>query len=207
LYKAPYFLIIGNRGKHINVLCAVRICLEPLGIGILQLPGLLAGPIIALTAYSLVTDCQKCLDAGCDDYLPKPFQHHDLLNMAARHITAEKAAQLVYSPLAADLDYGELLDLFVQKMPERIDTPDAQAKSRNWNQLAETAHERTGAAGCYGLGETPPCAARLETLAREAQQEQQILSTLDELRSDCHRIRSGKPQADEAPVNAFHFPR
>ena len=117
--------------------------------------------------------------------------------MAARYITAEKADQLVYSPLAADPDYGELVDLFVQEIPERINALDAQAKSRDWNQLAKTAHKLKGAAGCYGFGEITPCAARLETLAKEAQQEQQILSTLAELRRICHRVRSGKPQEEE----------
>jgi PAS domain S-box-containing protein len=48
------------------------------------------GPIIALTAHAMVEDGQKCLDAGCNDYLPKPFQHRALLEMVARHIAAEK---------------------------------------------------------------------------------------------------------------------
>ena len=121
--------------------------------------------------------------------------------MAARYITAEKANQLVYSPLAADPAYGELVDLFVKKIPERINALDAQAKSRNWNQLAETANQIKGAAGCYGFDEITPCAARLEAAAREARQEEQILLALDELLAICRRVRSGKPQADETPVN------
>jgi CheY-like chemotaxis protein len=48
------------------------------------------GPIVALTAHVMAEDCQKCLDAGCNDYLPKPFQKRALLEMVARHITAEK---------------------------------------------------------------------------------------------------------------------
>ena len=107
----------------------------------------------------------------------------------------------VYSHLAADPDLGELVDLFVQEMPDRINALDAQAKSRNWNQLAETAHQIKGAAGSYGFDEITPCAARLEAAAREARQEEQILSALDELLSLCRRVRSGKPQADETPVN------
>jgi signal transduction histidine kinase/CheY-like chemotaxis protein/HPt (histidine-containing phosphotransfer) domain-containing protein len=107
-----------------------------------------------------------------------------------------------YSPLAADPDLSELVDVFVQEMPDRINALDAQAKSRDWNQLAQTAHQIKGAAGCYGFGEIMPCAARLEAAAREAQQEQQILSALDELLSLCRRVRSGKPPADEVAAHA-----
>jgi len=55
-----------------------------------------------------------------------------------------------------------------------------------------------GAAGCYGFGEITPCAARLESAAKEALPEQQILSTLDELLTLCRRVRSGTPQAVNA---------
>ncbi|MBI5446472.1 MAG: response regulator, partial [Deltaproteobacteria bacterium] len=35
-------------------------------------------PVIGLTAHALREDRQRCLQAGMDDYLPKPAEPHDL---------------------------------------------------------------------------------------------------------------------------------
>ena len=65
------------------------------------------GNIVALTGHAMAADCQKCLDAGCNDYLSKPFQMSDLLKMAARHITVEKEGKPVYSHPTADPGLGK----------------------------------------------------------------------------------------------------
>ena len=42
-------------------------------------PATKAIPIIAVTSYALSGDEQKARDAGCDDYVPKPFSPRQLL--------------------------------------------------------------------------------------------------------------------------------
>ncbi|MCX6285690.1 MAG: ATP-binding protein [Bacteroidetes bacterium] len=42
--------------------------------------------IIATTAFALEGDCQKCLAAGCDDYLAKPIRRDELFMMIEKYM-------------------------------------------------------------------------------------------------------------------------
>jgi len=42
-------------------------------------------PILALTAYAREGDRQKCIDAGCDEYIAKPIKRDDLLSTVRRY--------------------------------------------------------------------------------------------------------------------------
>jgi HPt (histidine-containing phosphotransfer) domain-containing protein len=102
----------------------------------------------------------------------------------------------VYSSEADDPDLVEMIELFVDEMPDRIATIESHARNRDWLKLAQAAHQLKGAAGSYGFDILTPYAEKLLTEANEAKQEDRILAAIDDLAKLCRRMRSGVPNTE-----------
>jgi histidine phosphotransfer protein HptB len=102
--------------------------------------------------------------------------------------------KFIYSRLAPDPDLRDIVDLFVEEMPNRIAALLDQLQSADLEGLRRTAHQLKGAAGSYGFDAISPAAARVESAIRDNEDEERLQETVRDLVALCQCARSGVPE-------------
>lgn len=101
------------------------------------------------------------------------------------------ALPAVYSDLGGDEELAELVEMFVEEMPERMARIAAELAQADWPALIRTAHQLKGAAGSYGFHQITPLARSLERALCNQSPENQIRAAAQELLRMCERLRGG----------------
>ncbi|HTB83740.1 MAG TPA: ATP-binding protein [Candidatus Sulfotelmatobacter sp.] len=118
--------------------------------------------IVALTANALVGERERCLAAGMDEYISKPFTAQQIYNtllaaVPARNAAGEKAVEQ-FSParleqFCQELDRSavqEMLGDFLKEFPARLTEIRNLAAEKNWKELERAAHSMKGLAALFG---------------------------------------------------------
>lgn len=155
-------------------------------------------PIVALTAHAMRGDAERCIAAGCSDYLTKPINPEKLIEKistilgeinAASHVEPKaEARRLLHDAVVSELpvddqEFADIVTEFIDRFREKLMGMHEARSSENWQSLAELAHWLAGAGGSAGFPILTDSARELEAKlqANDLADIDDLLDSLDHL--------------------------
>lgn len=153
-------------------------------------------PIVGMTAGDMLDDQDRCLAAGMDAYLAKPFKAEMLLALVTRWTRTLPLDAVILADLQA-LDRAHtapaigtftiFLGQFLDSLPEQVVTLRRAYEQEDLDTLHRVAHNLKGTGGTFGAPRITYLCAHLEALTT-AEGWSAIPPWLDELERTSQRI-------------------
>lgn len=168
-------------------------------------------PIIAITAAAFVGDREKCLAAGMNDYISKPFNPELLLKAIVNLIPTTQLTHqenslsdlsLLYERAAGDNQFiKEMLECYIQELPLYVTEMELFLEQKDWNEVSKQAHKMKSPIALIGATklQTAYTKIELEALIQDKrhdvvneirQAQKQCLDLVEELKTELQKFNS-----------------
>lgn len=141
-------------------------------------------PIVAVSAMTDPKTQRRCLEAGCDDFLAKPLTRETLAEVVNRN-----RAEPLVSDMLEDPGMTELIDQFVDSLPETVGRLEMAFGNENLEELAREARVLKGEAAGIGFGPITEAASTVEQTINASEERATIRRRLIELIRYCISAR------------------
>ncbi len=140
--------------------------------------------VVAMTANAMSGDRDRCLEAGMDDYLPKPVKPAEITSMLKRWLTVAEPEvrltldsggrepewdfQLLSQTCGGDPEFmHEVLDEYRRTLPRALDRIRTAFELKDWLELNQAAHALKGASRSIGANDVARVCQAIENYGKE----------------------------------------
>ncbi len=164
-------------------------------------------PIIAITANALKGERERCLEAGMNDYISKPFEPETLKEVLLQYskpaspngkknvsksmnLSGEnKWVDLRYLGKISDNDKSfmkDMIETFIKNTPSDIVQLKEQAAQKNWKEVALLAHKIKPAIKFMGIQSAIHGILKIEDNSKQEKETDKIQPMVEKLENDCN---------------------
>ncbi len=152
-------------------------------------------PIAALTANAMKKDKDRCLAAGCDDFITKPIHRNVLYEVVSRYLRIIEPPEKSYPPIYSTLikeepDLIDIVNRFVDNLPTTLKLILNANEKQDWEELNNLAHQLKGVGGGYGYPMLTEIGSKIQ-FQLENKFYEEVTLLVNELGHVCQQICTG----------------
>jgi signal transduction histidine kinase/FixJ family two-component response regulator len=150
-------------------------------------------PIIAMTASALIGEEEKCISAGMNDYISKPFNPADLYNKIRKLVPEQPGASrktidltLLHKRAEGDKEYlKEIFESYITEMPDYLAELNRLILLKDWPGIGRQAHKMKSPIALVGAHRLKKLLERIELEADSESKQAGLAEIFDEVDDLC----------------------